>query len=91
MTTTAATETDRTEARLTNLENFQVDTLERLARLETKVDTLTTVVEGLTITLRETNRETNRRIDRLFYLGAATGAGFIAALLLQPLIAALSS
>ena len=107
--TTTAIDPDRTEARLTNLENFQVDTLERLARLETKVDTLTAVVEELTVTVRETNRivretnretnqtvqetnrETNRRIDRLFYLGAATGAGIIAALLLQPLIAALSS
>ena len=109
MTTATAAETDRTEARLTNLENFQVDTLERLARLETKVDALTAVVEDLTIAVRETNlivretnretnlivretnRETNRRIDRLFYLGAATGAGIIAALLLQPLIAALSN
>ena len=87
--TTTATDTDRTEARLTNLENFQLDTLERLARLESKVDALTSVVEVLTVTVRETNRETNRRIDRLFYLGAATGAGIIAALLLQPLIAAI--
>lgn len=98
MTTTAVADPDRTEARLTNLENFQMDTLERLARLETKVDALTTTVGDLTIAVRETNlivretnRETNRRIDRLFYLGAATGAGIIAALLLQPLIAALSS
>ena len=57
------------------------------ARLESKVDALTSVVEVLTVTVRETNRETNRRIDRLFYLGAVTGAGIIAALLLQPLIA----
>ena len=82
--TTTAIDPDRLEARLTNLENSQMDTRERLARVEAKVDTLTT-------TVRETNRETNRRIDRLFYLGAATGAGIIAALLLQPLIAALSS
>lgn len=78
MTTT--TESDHTEARLTNLENSQMDTRERLARVEAKVDTL-----------MATARETNRRIDRLFYLGAATGVGIIAALLLQPLIAAISS
>ena len=59
------------------------------ARLESKVDALTAVVEVLTVTVRETNRETNRRIDRLFYLGAATGTGIIVALLLQPLIAAI--
>ena len=80
MTTTAVADPDRTEARLTNLENSQLDTREQLARVEAKVDTLTATV-----------RETNRRIDRLFYLGAATGVGIIAALLLQPLIAALSS
>ena len=80
MTTTAVADPDRTEARLTNLENSQLDTRERLARVEAKVDTLMATV-----------RETNRRIDRLFYLGAATGVGIIAALLLQPLIAALSS
>ena len=84
---TTATDTDRTEARLTKLEDFQMDTLERLARLESKVDALTAVVEILTVTVRETNR----RIDRLFYLGAATGVGIIAALLLQPLIAAIGS
>ena len=79
MTTTAVADPDRTEARLTNLENSQMDTRERLARVEAKVDTLTAVVIEL-----------NRRVDRLFYLGLATGAGIIAALLLQPLIAALS-
>ena len=50
---------------------------ERLARVEAKVDSLTATV-----------RELNSRIDRLFYLGLATGGGIIAALLLQPLIAA---
>lgn len=80
MTTTVVADPNRTESRLTNLENSQMDTRERLARVEAKVDTLTAVVIEL-----------NRRVDRLFYLGLATGAGIIAALLLQPLIAALSS
>ena len=75
--TTATTDSDRTETRLTNLENAQMENRERLARVEAKVDSLTATV-----------RELNRRIDRLFYLGLATGGGIIAALLLQPLIAA---
>ena len=75
--TTATADSDRTETRLTNLENAQMENRERLARVESKVDSLTATV-----------RELNRRIDRLFYLGLATGGGIIAALLLQPLIAA---
>ena len=75
--TTATADSDRTETRLTNLENAQMENRERLARVEAKVDSLTATV-----------RELNRRVDRLFYLGLATGDGIIAALLLQPLIAA---
>ena len=75
--TTATADSDRTETRLTNLENAQMENRERLARVEAKVDSLTATV-----------RELNRRVDRLFYLGLATGGGIIAALLLQPLIAA---
>ena len=75
--TTAAADSDRTETRLTNLENAQMENREPLARVEAKVDSLTATV-----------RELNRRVDRLFYLGLATGGGIIAALLLQPLIAA---
>ena len=74
--TTATADPDRTEIRLTNLENAQMESRERLARVEAKVDSLT-----------DTVRDLNRRIDRLFYLGLATGGGIIAALLLQPLIA----
>ena len=74
--TTATADPDRTETRLTNLENAQMESRERLARVEAKVDSLT-----------DTVRDLNRRIDRLFYLGLATGGGIIAALLLQPLIA----
>ena len=74
--TTATADSDRTETRLTNLENAQMENRERLARVEAKVDSLT-----------DTVRDLNRRIDRLFYLGLATGGGIIAALLLQPLIA----
>ena len=74
--TTAPADPDRTEIRLTNLENAQMESRERLARVEAKVDSLT-----------DTVRDLNRRIDRLFYLGLATGGGIIAALLLQPLIA----
>ena len=74
--TTATADSDRTETRLTNLENAQMESRERLARVEAKVDSLT-----------DTVRDLNRRIDRLFYLGLATGGGIIAALLLQPLIA----
>ena len=74
--TTATADSDRTEIRLTNLENAQMESRERLARVEAKVDSLT-----------DTVRDLNRRIDRLFYLGLATGGGIIAALLLQPLIA----
>ena len=74
--TTATADSDRTETRLTNLENAQMENRERLARVEAKVDSLTATV-----------RELNRRVDRLFYLGLATGGGIIAALLLQPLIA----
>ena len=77
MTTTATADPDRTETRLTNLENAQMENRERLARVEAKVDSLTATVIEL-----------NRRVDRLFYLGVATGAGIIAAILLQPLIAA---
>ena len=77
MTTTATADPDRTETRLTNLENAQRENRERLARVEAKVDSLTATVIEL-----------NRRVDRLFYLGVATGAGIIAAILLQPLIAA---
>ena len=76
-TATATAEPDRTETRLTHLENAQVENRERLARVEAKVDSLTATV-----------LELNRRVDRLFYLGLAAGAGIIAALLLQPLIAA---
>ena len=75
--TTATADSDRTETRLTNLENAQMENRERLARVEAKVDSLT-----------DTVRDLNRRIDRLFYLGLATGGGIIAALLLQPLLAA---
>ena len=75
--TTATADSDRTETRLTNLENAQMENRERLARVESKVDSLTATV-----------RELNRRVDRLFYLGLATGGGIIAALLLQPLLAA---
>ena len=75
--TTATADSDRTETRLTNLENAQMENRERLARVEAKVDSLTATV-----------RELNRHVDRLFYLGLATGGGIIAALLLQPLIAA---
>ena len=75
--TTATADADRTETRLTNLENAQMENREPLARVEAKVDSLTATV-----------RELNRRVDRLFYLGLATGGGIIAALLLQPLIAA---
>ena len=75
--TTATADSDRTETRLTNLENAQMENRERLARVEAKVDSLTATV-----------RELNRRVNRLFYLGLATGGGIIAALLLQPLIAA---
>ena len=75
--TTATADPDRTEIRLTNLENAQMESRERLARVEAKVDSLT-----------DTVRDLNRRIDRLFYLGLATGGGIIAALLLQPLLAA---
>ena len=75
--TTATADSDRTETRLTNLENAQMENRERLARVEAKVDSLT-----------DTVRELNRRVDRLFYLGLATGGGIIAALLLQPLIGA---
>ena len=75
--TTATADSDRTETRLTNLENAQMESRERLARVEAKVDSLT-----------DTVRDLNRRIDRLFYLGLATGGGIIAALLLQPLLAA---
>ena len=75
--TTATADSDRTETRLTNLENAQMENRERLDRVEAKVDSLTATV-----------RELNRRVDRLFYLGLATGGGIIAALLLQPLIAA---
>ena len=74
--TTATADSDRTETRLTNLENAQMENRERLARVEAKVDSLT-----------DTVRDLNRRVDRLFYLGLATGGGIIAALLLQPLIA----
>ena len=74
--TTATADSDRTETRLTNLENAQMESRERLARVEAKVDSLT-----------DTVRDLNRRIDRLFYLGLATGGGIIAALLLQPLLA----
>ena len=74
--TTATADSDRTETRLINLENAQMENRERLARVEAKVDSLT-----------DTVRDLNRRIDRLFYLGLATGGGIIAALLLQPLIA----
>ena len=77
MTTTATADPDRTETRRTNLENAQRENRERLARVEAKVDSLTATVIEL-----------NRRVDRLFYLGVATGAGIIAAILLQPLIAA---
>ena len=83
MTTPAATDIDRTETRLTNLEKAERENRERLIRLETKVDGLTDTVAGLTATVRELNR----RVDRLFYLGLATGAGIIAAILLQPLVA----
>ena len=75
--TTATADSDHTETRLTNLENAQMENREPLARVEAKVDSLTATV-----------RELNRRVDRLFYLGLATGGGIIAALLLQPLIAA---
>ena len=75
--TTATADSDRAETRLTTLENAQMENRERLARVEAKVDSLTATV-----------RELNRRVDRLFYLGLATGGGIIAALLLQPLIAA---
>ena len=75
--TTATADSDRAETRLTNLENAQMENRERLARVEAKVDSLTATV-----------RELNRRVDPLFYLGLATGGGIIAALLLQPLIAA---
>ena len=57
-------------------------------------DSLLTKLDKLAIKLdavADLAEEANRRIDRLFYLGAATGSGFIAALLLQPLIAAISS
>ena len=74
--TTVTAAADRTETRLTNLESAQMENRERLARVEAKVDSLTATV-----------RELNRRVDRLFYLGLATGGGIIAALLLQPLIA----
>ena len=83
MTTTLA-DPDRPEIRLTNLESAQTENRERLARLETKVDGLTVAIENLTGAVRDVNR----RIDRLFSLGLATGAGIIAALLLQPLITA---
>ena len=82
--TTALADPDRPEIRLTNLESAQTENRERLARLETKVDGLTVAIENLTGAVREVNR----RIDRLFSLGLATGAGIIAALLLQPLITA---
>ena len=81
--TTATADSDRTETRLTNLENAQMENRERLARVEAKVDSLTDAVANLTSAVRDLNR----RIDRLFYLGLATGGGIIAALLLQPLIA----
>ena len=74
--TMATADSDRTETRLTNLENAQMESRERLTRVEAKVDSLT-----------DTVRDLNRRVDRLFYLGLATGGGIIAALLLQPLIA----
>ena len=83
MTAPAAADLDRTETRLTNLEKAERENRERLIRLETKVDGLTDTVAGLTATVRELNR----RVDRLFYLGLATGAGIIAAILLQPLVA----
>lgn len=83
MTTPAAADVDRTETRLTNLEKAERENRERLIRLETKVDGLTDTVAGLTATVRELNR----RVDRRFYLGLATGAGIIAAILLQPLVA----
>ena len=76
-TATATADPDRTETRLTNRENAQVENRERLDRVEAKVDSLTATVIEL-----------NRRVDRLFYLGLTAGAGIIAALLLQPLIAA---
>ena len=83
MTAPAATDVDRTETRLTNLEKAERENRERLIRLETKVDGLTDTVAGLTATVRELNR----RVDRRFYLSLATGAGIIAAILLQPLVA----
>ena len=57
-------------------------------------DSLLTKLDSLAIKLdavADLAAAANRKLDRLFYLGAATGAGFIAALLLQPLIAAISS
>ena len=81
--TTPVSDSDRTETRLTNLENVQEENRERLARLAAKVDGLTTTVANLTGAVRELNR----RIDCLFSLGLAPGAGIIAAILFQPLIA----
>ena len=57
-------------------------------------DSLLTKLDNLAIKLdavADLSAAANRKLDRLFYLGAATGVGIIAALLLQPLIAAISS
>ena len=57
-------------------------------------DSLLTKLDSLAIKLNavaDLSAAANHKLDRLFYLGAVTGAGIIATLLLQPLIAAISS
>ena len=65
--TTVTADSDRPETRLTTRENAQMENREQLARVESKVDSLTDAVANLTSAIRELNR----RIDRLFYLGLA--------------------